>query len=490
MWTLIAHVVVATAYLVVLFAPPVLPLMDLGSHVELGVALRHLGDGTRIGEKFEFGIFPAPNTLFYVLYAAASYVLAPLIAAKAIVAVYIVGVPLGVLYVLRGANKNVAWSLGAYPMLLSWPFQSGFIDYCISFVPLLFGLGLLDRALARGVTPARIFAIAFVSALTFLGHFQGGLFYALGASCLLVVHFPTRGRTTWGAWLTLGVSSVAVVGVVFILWYVQSKSVIAGPQVVPQWQDVDEKLRVALSSTYFVLTSDRDGKVFYSVLLSILLAFAVGRARASRKFDGFVLFCFVAALVHAFGPVTIGYYFHFDNRIPALAAFLVLLACAPAYDLTHRLRNLATLAIFVWASFVALDAWMPAMRTFAAWSQGFVETLAAAPDQTKLAFFDEERGGSGFTESPSLHFAGYHAALNLGVNSHSFANHPGRILVQKRLGFDFQTLDYAGVVSPHLLDGYEVLLQRGSRRLESNPRFRLIARNGMWSMYEIVAAGR
>lgn len=488
-WTLVAHAVVAMAYFVVLFAPPVLPLMDLGSHVELGVALRHLGDGTRIGEAFEFGIFPAPNTLFYVLYACTSYVLPPLAATKFVVGIYIAGVPLGVLYVLRGANKNVAWSLGAYPMLLSWPFQSGFIDYCLSFVPLFFGLGLLDRTLTRGVSRTRVTALIFVSALTFLGHFQGGLFYALGASCLLLARLPLRTPEKWASWFGLACSSVLVVFALFVLWYVQAKVVIAGGHAAPPaWQDLDEKLRVAFLNTYFVLSNEYDGLVFYAVTLSILVACAIGVRGSSRRADGFVYFVVATAFAHALGPVTASHYVHFDNRIPALFSFLLLLALAPGAVPTHRVRNAAVLGTFTLAALASIAAWVPTMRQFEEWNEGFVETLSAAPDQTKLAYFGEDQSGSGFTQSPSLHFPGYHAALNLGVGSHSFANHPGRVVVQKRLGFDFEALGYADVMSAHRLDGYEVLLQRGSRRLESNPRFRLIARHAKWSVYAIVAA--
>ena len=99
----------------------------------------------------------------------------------------------------------------------------------------------------------------------------------------------------------------------------------------------------------------------------------------------------------------------------------------------------------------------------------------------------EDQGGSGFETAPARHYAGYHAALNLGVNSSSFADHPGRIVVQRQLGNDFEFADGARMRSPHGLDGYQALMQRGSTRLErSDPnRFELISRNGKWSLYSV-----
>ena len=112
--------------------------------------------------------------------------------------------------------------------------------------------------------------------------------------------------------------------------------------------------------------------------------------------------------------------------------------------------------------------------------------LALAP-LTGLCYYPEERK-TGFASLTWRHLGQYHTVVNEGLTSYTFANHPGRMIVQKEPGYDFEYIKSDTLKDKRRIKPYDLLLQVGTTRLEEKKykkSFALIARKNLWSLYQV-----
>jgi hypothetical protein len=460
-------------------------MVDLPGHLGLAQVLRHVGDPSgAMAAAFRFGVFPAPNTLFYVLAAALMGPLGPIAASKVILGAYVVGMPLSTFALLRALGRSGVWSLCAFPLSLHWPLIEGFIDYALS-VPLAFLGWALLASLARGArdrwrTRRRTQLLIVVSGLVFLAHLEGAILYLLGAA--LGVALATS-RTGFARALGLASASVGPPTLLAGVWLALCRLRGEHPGgLFPIWQNADDRLFGSARFSYLFLEGPRDGWLVYTHVGALLLAAAVAPPARPLARPLFALMAIVWG-VYAISPLSIGLYWNFDNRLPAFLALLcpVLLAAARR---THPPLRATAAAIFLCDALYTATCWSVPVDQFAGWVDGMLGVLAAAPKGTRLAFYPQATGGSGFENPVWRHLGAYHMALNEGLTSYTFADHGGRIVVQQKLGSDFEYLEAAQLEDEAVLQRYDLVLQRGRDPL-AKERFELLQRTGAWALYRV-----
>lgn len=91
---------------------------------------------------FRLNPFPEPNWLGHAIMAASLSVAPALVAEKAILLLYAVGLPLAFRYCVRAHHEHDPWmALLIFPFVISYPVRMGFFNYSLSLVLLLVMLG-------------------------------------------------------------------------------------------------------------------------------------------------------------------------------------------------------------------------------------------------------------------------------------------------------------------------------------------------------------
>ena len=133
-----------TALLVLHVAPlalfPYLPTRDGPTHLEAAqILLRyHEPSEAALRQWFHLALPLAPNWLGHALLAAASLVMPPLVAEKALLAAFVVGLPLAARRALTAVRPDAGFlAVLTLPFTYTWLLHMGFYNFCLS-LPLFF----------------------------------------------------------------------------------------------------------------------------------------------------------------------------------------------------------------------------------------------------------------------------------------------------------------------------------------------------------------
>jgi hypothetical protein len=185
-----------------LWAARHLPLVDLPQHLHLISVLHRLNDPTTLYPE----IFSARGELtpylgYYHLVSLLNWLLPLDLANKVFLSAYVVGMPLGLAFLLRSLNRPTWPALLALPFAYGDSLAWGFINYC-SALPLTFlCCGLFVRGIAdvpRQKLWSGLLALTLVGVLLF--HVQAFAFLGLGLPWLLITTRVPE-DATFRAWL-------------------------------------------------------------------------------------------------------------------------------------------------------------------------------------------------------------------------------------------------------------------------------------------------
>jgi hypothetical protein len=508
-WTSAAHplwrwlvAACAAANVLPLWAGHHLPFTDLPQHTAAIATLRHFWDPAWKAQQY-FTL--ALSQTQYLLYYAAGAILAlPLGTAERanLVLLSCMGAsfPYALRALLRALRADERLALFAAPLFWSQPLLIGFFNYLAALPLLLWGLALAVR---NAVAPARrtVWLLAVVSLALFYLHLSAFLFFAPAAA--LATWLLPRPRE-----VTPRALALALVQLPFRLpWMIPSacaallffwKSPVVDPAAAG-WQGprriLFEDFATALHNLPAALTDIWTGPqnarcLLALVLAAVLLAWPGKRDpeapdQAFRRGLALVWVLFAAAL-YFFFPQSIGWLWQLNERYAILAALLIPLLLRPAPGPRGALPLLLVAAVSAASAGIARAH----IAAFDREARGFDEVLANAQPGKRMIGLIYDWSSEAAHFSPYLHYASLYRARGGGVSSFSFAELPQSPLryrpesapPPKPEGWEWHPEMYRNAV-----DGpyYDYVLVRGRRTFaqEEGPRFRLIARSDLWSLY-------
>ena len=170
---------------------------------------------SRFHALLAFNLNPEPNYLSHVLLAALLTVFPPWLAEKAVLTLYVAGLPLAVRYLVRSWQPKAGFlAVLAFPFIYSVALQWGFYNFCLSMVLLLWTLGYWKRHLAGPTWPGlrRVAALMGLITLVYLAHplayLAGGLL--LGLLVIEQLMLAPAGGRSWGARALPQLGAIAV----------------------------------------------------------------------------------------------------------------------------------------------------------------------------------------------------------------------------------------------------------------------------------------
>ena len=162
-----------------------------------------------------FNVNPEPNYLGHLLLAALLTMLPPWLAEKALLTLYVAGLPLAVRYLVRSWQPTAGFlAVLAFPFVYSAVFQWGFYNFCLGLVAVLLGIGYWKRHLAGvpGLPGRRIAGLLGLVTLLYLAHplayLAGGLLLGLLVAEELLSNSAPNG--TWWARTAAQVGALAL----------------------------------------------------------------------------------------------------------------------------------------------------------------------------------------------------------------------------------------------------------------------------------------
>jgi hypothetical protein len=440
-----------------LWAGRFLPLVDLPQHLHLISVLHRLGDPTTLyPELFAARGELTPYLGYYHLVSLLHWLLPLELANKVYLSAYVVGMPLGMAFLLRSLGRPAWPSLLALPFAYGDSFAWGFINY-FSALPLTFMCcGLFVRAIAdpsRRRLWAGLLAVALVAVLLF--HVQAFAFLGVGLPFLLLTTRAKEdlqpGRPGDG-WLDrrLRPRLPALGGVVpavalFAVWFggrLGAPSEIApgepwkawGPMFSPQnlaWKGFEQNLRElpAVLANMLRDGSDRYALAAVAAVAGLAVGLALWGRRAARAeaFEGPVErfrllgLGFIALALFFLLPFDIrGHVYYLNTRFAHLAAPL-LLAAVPVVARRHQapLQWAAVASALVLA--VPLVGGVRAFNEEAASLQEVARAVGAKPRVMGLIYDSRSRV---VNHPVFLHSAAYLAGQGGGASNFSFALTP------------------------------------------------------------------
>ncbi|MFH1437208.1 MAG: hypothetical protein ABIJ56_15985 [Pseudomonadota bacterium] len=480
----------------------VIPTQDSPAHLALVSAMRHLGEeGHVLNEAFTWGQFPAPNSLYYILGLALAPLTGLLAAERIITAIVLLSLPWSVFAFLAAFERNRWFSFLSFPLAVQWVFTEGFMDYCLG-IPLVLLALALQRIYVSGRSRRWAAGIGLLGAVIFITHVQTFATWAVGALILhLMTLRPRLGRhnrfflisecllMAGPALLLLGLW-IAGKGGELVAKINPAEFVVVG---------LDHKLEHFLDNTILLLHgTDGSGKIAMAWVITALVCWLAVRVgpesskdaqdtdRAAGLFPH--IFLLLMLIFYAIAPQSFGLYYNLYTRMPSFILVLISIIIVPPMPRDRRRRRHMLLAVPLLACVLyTAVVYHGALKTWEKYTDGFWEVLSHAPGRTSLCYYPEERE-TGFASLTWRHLGQYHTVVNEGLTSFTFANHPGRLIVQKEPGYDFEYVKSDTLKDKQRIKPYDLLLQVGTTRLEEKKykkRFALIARKNLWSLYQV-----
>ncbi|TNE50794.1 MAG: hypothetical protein EP343_06475 [Deltaproteobacteria bacterium] len=490
---------------------PLLPSMDLPAHLALVEAMHHVGQsGSLLADKFVWGLFPAPNSMFYLLTYALSWIMPVAWAGRVIFLGAMVFLLISGVVFARAMGRSPWIAFAMLPFLGQWVLLEGFLDFYIGVAFLLLALGMLHQYL-KEPTWGQATTVGVLGVLVFFSHVQAFMFYGLLGGALFVLHavFERKLEAEPSPWSSL-IQRWAVAFVPCLLavvaWFVTSYSSLGSST----WQHNAKMLfpsygkRLAMMFHQSILTfGTGQERVVVGLVLGLWLCrtfmyWATEREPHDWIRDSFLHLALAIVLaVFFFAPLNIGLYWNLYNRSVLLLWFLVVCALMPAGQIRSDIGGmLATLPLAVTLSVTHLQ-WQQSFQAWRAHTRGFSEVLHQAPKQTRLFYVVQTRKPYVGTRNTYLwrHLGHYHTLWNQGTTSYSFGLQPGRIIRERHPVPHHEAKQYGRVRDLErleLIGCFDVVLLSGTVEVEKKfpRRYSLIARKHAWSLYRVTPRGR
>ncbi|PIE20299.1 MAG: hypothetical protein CSA66_00680 [Proteobacteria bacterium] len=467
------------------------PAMDVPAHLALVEAMRNLGDPeSLLAQTFEWGVFPAPNSLLFILSLGLSPIVGVVGAGHIVFGLAIAGFVWAFAFLAAAFGRSVWIGLAAVPFAAQWSLTEGFIDYYLGVGLLMVGIGLVLRY-RREPTRRGAIGVGAIGALIFLAHVQALAFYGLAALVLFVAYRFPRSRSEWIAWFKQGLVAVGPVLVLLLVWLSSSEAVSNLESIPVRFPSLEARFGELFTKSVLILESSGDTEL----LVFALLCFAVVRIIALR--DGHPharvpgaaervlwLLLLLTSLVFLFGPLNLGSYWNLHSRTLVFLAPLLLLIALPRELPRAAAPRIASLLLLLAPTAVAASTWSRALATWDEFSAGLSGVLAQAPKESRIFYVVDKHGPTGFKSGLWRHLAQYHTVLNQGTTTFSFGYQKGRIVGERfpELVTEFGTP--GDVPNLDSFGCYESVLQLGDSDLSrDNPALCLVSRAGHWALY-------
>lgn len=211
-WFALACALLTVFSLVLVFRYPALPLSDEAVVAYSGVVLHSLRTGDGAFAPWH-GLRPGTpsHSFFYFIDHALLYVAGPAGAMKLLIALSILGLPLGLFVLLRAMGRSTWLSLGGFGLGFNALLAGGYVPFTLGMPLWLFSLAFVERD-ARAPARKNLLALFAVLAATPLFHFLLAPLAFLSAFTLsLLAPMPRRRRLTQlGVMFAAGLVTLAI----------------------------------------------------------------------------------------------------------------------------------------------------------------------------------------------------------------------------------------------------------------------------------------
>ena len=149
--------------------------------------------------------------------------------------------------------------------------------------------------------------------------------------------------------------------------------------------------------------------------------------------------------------------------------------------------RLASVVLMLSVVLFSRATWRDASEKWSAFSDGLIEVLSAAPDESQGMYIVEGSGMAvdrGFRPHLWRHLGQYHTALNRGPVTFSFGWHPGRIIRETNRRTTFLEWGNPADIKRRFEFGcVDVIVQLGSTPLDTLDTLVLLKRQAHWALY-------
>jgi hypothetical protein len=502
-------VLLTVAYIVPIWQVDIFPSTDLYGHMAVVSVVKHLGTAQHFfRDYFMWGIFPYPNTFFYVVTALLSVVMDIFTATRVMLSLYVVMFPLCFYIFLRGFGRSRWLALFGFLAIYDLSFLSGYIDYAFS-VPWLF-LGLASsESYARQPSQRGFWLTAGIAILLFFTHVQSFAIYCVLAAVLMVLHGRWQIETTWqqmiwreGLVLLRRWATLLPALLFFLPWFVRHfvlQRTISGRQYWPTLSTVrvhfdswEKKFTVLYDHSFNIFRGDED---MIALVLILLVAAIRGMYRTEIRPARRLLY---------------------GRRLEWLAIGMLLFYLLLPSQMTGQEVIYNRLATSVWLFFcawwggrwgisarwvVSLGVTVVAailfyhahnlshyMVRFQSETNGVMQVLRAAPRHSRLVQMVpvEKCYSQHFNIIRLWHLNQLHYLLNEGVTHDNFIKAPGRI-VELRPNQSFGGVSYVAdwYRNPAILGRFAYILVHYHPSHDAQPHIQLVKRSYHWALYKV-----
>ena len=412
------------AHLAPLLVLPALPTQDGPSHQALSYALRIWDEpeATPLQRYLERNEEAVPNWFVFLVEAELLRPLSLQAAEKALLAGYVVLLPLALRWALRGVHPDAGFlAVLGVPFTYNYLLNLGFFNFCWSLVAFLVALGWFLRGRDRPPA-ARAAALALLALWVYFCHGIAFVMLALAVGTLSLAWGWRDARAAGGGWRgvraalarRLPALLALLPGAALVLAFLGSRME-EGTGAMPLAPRLYH-----LPAIYSLVSYDRRAVVFSAALAALLAALAWRRLRrpdgaAGDGAQGLLAVAAVFVLVYLVAPNDLaggGYVTHRLNLFPPLALLLWLAAASYGPRLRAAVQAIgAALALgllgLLWMRWAAVDDALRDHRLAAA-------RVPAGATALPLSYAHAGRGRDGrplaFRVQPFLHALGYASA--------------------------------------------------------------------------------
>jgi len=484
----------AAATVLPLWSAAHLPFTDLPQHAAAIGTLRHFWDPVwKSREYFTLALGQTQYLLYYLLGAALAFPFGTAERANLVLlSLVAVAFPLSLRALLKALRADTRLALFACPLFWSQSLLIGFFNYLAAMPLTLWSLAL---ALRQAEAPSRrtLLTLAGATVALFYLHLSAFVFFAPAAALASLALPRLAPPREWPRRLVWA----APVAALAVLWLVNSP--VVHPQSVGWYQPMGvhwEEPAAALRNVVDALLDIWRGPEDEWCLLALLAAAAFLAWPQRRDLEeqpwrrGIVAaWVVLAGLLYLAFPISIGWMWQLNERYVLLFALLT-----PALLRTARgWRGAAPLLLVAATGLFAAATAFGNIRAFDREAGPFDAVLARAEPGRRLIGMMFEQNSRYAKFSAFLHFQAYYRARMGGVASFSFAELPQSPLRYRPenappphpAGWEWHPGSFRNDV-----DGlyYDYVLVHGLvdpfARPQPGPRWRLLAREGRWALYE------
>jgi hypothetical protein len=139
---LIITAVASLIFLVPVWSISLLPMGDLGHHLAVAKILQDYTNVQLYKESFFFTNWYSTNSTVYILFAGLFHIFSPETAARLVISIYVISLPLSFYFMLRSLGGPTWPAILSVAFLFNHSFNTGYVNFLLS-IPLFFlGIGL------------------------------------------------------------------------------------------------------------------------------------------------------------------------------------------------------------------------------------------------------------------------------------------------------------------------------------------------------------